>query len=262
MSMGYFYEDIAQRMRVHVGRDLTFPQHLHMQVELVCVTAGSVAMTIGNKRCPIGTGGVALVWPGAVHGFETMGGNRHAIVVADAALTGAYREVLTNFYCDHPFLPREAVHPDVVRCMEVLTDEGIAEPLRSAYLMVALGRITDALPLTRRRASGGRDALHSVLTYIYTHLHEALSLDSLSKALFLNRHTISKLFSEHVGCGFIDYVKALRVSMAENLLREGQLSVPEIVEKCGFGSERTFYRAFQAQRGVTPGQFLRRMEVR
>jgi transcriptional regulator GlxA family with amidase domain len=126
--------------------------------------------------------------------------------------------------------------------------------LRRAYLAVALGRIAEALTLERRPAPGGRDALHSVLTYISAHLSEPLTLDSLSKALFLNRHTISKLFSQRVGCGLNAYVNALRVSMAENLLREAQLGVAEIVEKCGFGSERTLYRAFQEQRGVTPGQ--------
>jgi transcriptional regulator GlxA family with amidase domain len=123
--------------------------------------------------------------------------------------------------------------------------------------MVALGRLTGALPLVRRPALGGRDALHNLLTYIHSHLSEPLTLDSLSRALFLNRHTISKLFSERVGCGLNAYVNAMRVSMAENLLREGQAGVAEIVEKCGFGSERTFYRAFQAQRGEAPGRLRR-----
>jgi AraC family transcriptional regulator len=153
------------------------------------------------------------------------------------------------------------VHPDVAHCLGALTGDGeIAEPLRRAYLSVALGRLTAALPLMRCPAPGGRDALHSLLTYIHSHLNEPLTLDSLSKALFLNRHTISKLFSQRVGCGLNAYVNALRVSMAENLLREAQAEVAEIVERCGFGSERTFYRAFQAQRGLTPGQLRKRIE--
>lgn len=262
MSIGYFYEDIAQRMRVHAGRNLTFPLHLHMQAELVLVTAGSTFVTIEEQKRLLSAGDVALVFPGSVHGYETAGESRHIIAIVDPALTGDYREILTNFRCADPFLSGEAVHPDVAHCLEALTGEGeTAEPLRSAYLAVALGRMTDALPLVDRRAPGGRDALHSLLNYISAHLSEPLTLNSLSRALFLNRYTISKLFSQRVGCGLNEYVNALRVSMAENLLREARADVSEIVEKCGFGSERTFYRAFQAQRGITPGQFRKHLEA-
>jgi len=262
LSMGYFYEDISQRLRVQPGRNLTFPLHLHIQAELICVTAGSIFVTIEAKRRLLEAGEAALVWPGAVHGYETAGESRHIIAIADPALTGDYREILTNFRCDDPFLFREMVHPDVKHCLEALTGDGkIAEPLRRAYLSVALGRLLDALPLQKRRAPGGRDALHGLLTYVNAHLNEPLSLDSLSRALFLNRYTISKLFSQRVGCGLNAYVNALRVSMAENLLREAQADIAEIVEKCGFGSERTFYRAFQAQRGMTPGQLRKIMEA-
>jgi anti-sigma factor ChrR (cupin superfamily) len=40
VSMGYFYEDNSQRMRVLAGRNLTFPLHLHMQAELVLIVEG------------------------------------------------------------------------------------------------------------------------------------------------------------------------------------------------------------------------------
>lgn len=255
MSMGYFYEDISQRMRVQAGRNLTFPLHLHMQAELIYVTAGSTFVNIEMKQRRLTAGEAVLVWPGSVHGYETADESRHIIAIVDTALTGDYREILTNFHCADPFISRDRVHPDVAHCLEALTGEDrMTEPLRSAYLSVVLGRLTEALPLERRRTTVGRDSLHSLLTYINAHLSEPLSLDSLSKALFLNRYTISKLFSQRVGCGLNAYVNALRVSMAENLLREARSDVTEIVERCGFGSERTFYRAFQAQRGMSPNQ--------
>ena len=263
MSMGYFYEDIAQRMRVHAGRNLTFPLHLHMQVELIYITAGSTLVNIEAKGRRLTAGEAALVWPGLVHGYETTDESRHIIAIVDTALTGDYREILTNFHCIDPFLSRDMVHPDVAHCLEALAGDGeMAEPLRRAYLSVALGRLTEALPLERRRPTGGRDSLHNLLTYISAHLSEPLSLGSLSKALFLNRYTISKLFSQRVGCGLNAYVNALRVSMAENLLREAQADVSEIVERCGFGSERTFYRAFQAQRGMSPNQLRKHIAGR
>jgi AraC-like DNA-binding protein len=39
------------------------------------------------------------------------------------------------------------------------------------------------------------------------------------------------------------------------MLADPDAGIPEIVEACGFESERTFYRAFRAQRGMTPKAF-------
>ncbi len=262
MSLGYFYEDIAHSARVFTGHNLTFPMHLHMQAELIYVPSGRTLVTIEGKARGLEAGEAALVWPGSVHGYDTQGESAHIIAIVDASVLGDYRLLLTDYACADPFLARAAVHPDVGHCLETLAKEAeISEPLRRAYLRVALGRVVDALTLVPRRAAGGPDALHSLLTYIGAHIAEPISLDSLSKALFLNRYTISKLFSERVGCGLHAYVNALRVSMAENLLLDTQMDLSQIAERCGFGSERTFYRAFSEIRGAAPGS-LRKVRGR
>jgi len=255
VSLGYFYEDISHSVRVFSGRNLTFPMHLHMQAELVYVSSGHTLVTIEGKARVLGAGEAAMVWPGSVHGYDTQGESAHIIAIVDASVLGDYQAFFTEYACADPFLPSAAVHPDVGHCLETLAKEAeIAEPLRRAYLRVAVGRVVDALTLVPRRAAGGPDALHSLLTYIGAHIAEPISLDSLSKALFLNRYTISKMFSERVGCSLHSYVNALRVSMAENLLRDTQMDISRIAERCGFGSERTFYRAFAEIRGVAPGR--------
>ena len=240
-------------MRASVGRSLTFPMHLHMQAELVCVTEGRITLTIEARKWPLEVGDAALIWPGCVHGYESIGESAHAFVIADLSLLPDFRDVLTNAHCPEPYLRHRDVHPDIPCSLQKLTEEQtLTEPLRRAYLNVAVGRILDALKLEPSRALGGRDALHSLLTYVGAHIAEPLSLDALSAALYLNKYTISKLFNERVGCGMNDYVNALRVSMAETLLRDTNGGIPQIAEQCGFGSERTFYRTFQAQRGVSP----------
>lgn len=256
ISSGYFYENNAQGMRASVGRSLTFPMHLHMQAELVCITEGRTAITIEAKRLTLEAGDAALVWPGCVHGYESIGESAHAFVIADLSLLPDFREVLTNAHCPEPYLRCRDVHPDIPASLFKLTEErNLTEPLRRAYLNVAFGRVLDALKLEPRRALGGRDALHNLLTYVGAHIAEPMSLKSLSHALYLNKYTISKLFNERVGCGMNDYVNALRISMAETLLRDTQDGIPQIAQQCGFGSERTFYRTFQAQRGVSPSAY-------
>ena len=100
----------------------------------------------GAKGRRLTAGEAALVWPGLVHGYETTDESRHIIAIVDTALTGDYREILTNFHCTDPFLSRDMVHPDVAHCLEALAGDGeMAEPLRRTYLSVALGRLTETL---------------------------------------------------------------------------------------------------------------------
>ena len=77
----------------------------------------------------------------------------------------------------------------------------------------------------------------------------------MARALFLNKYYISKLLSERVGCNLHTYLNALRINRAQGLLSDPALSLEDVMARCGYASERTFYRAFRAHTGLTPRQY-------
>ena len=77
----------------------------------------------------------------------------------------------------------------------------------------------------------------------------------LAQALNVSPFQLSRVFSERLHMGFNEYLNALRVDYARELLRETDLPITQLAFECGFESQRTFNRAFREQTGQSPRQF-------
>lgn len=260
MSDTFFYERHASAVRIAHGHNLSFYAHLHRQTEFYLQLEGIQEMTIDGQTRLLQPGDAALVLPNRVHSYQSQDNETHFIGIIDISAAGEFAPLLLSSSCPSPFLTADEVHPDVKRCFEALTD-GL-EPdsaLARAYISVILGRLTEALPLKPAAQSPGRDTARNLLLYITEHIAEPISLDILSKNLFINKYSISRIFSEQIGCSLHTYINALRVELAQNLLRDPSMNTSELIARCGFESERTFYRTFREHCGMTPRQYRQQM---
>jgi len=91
-----------------------------------------------------------------------------------------------------------------------------------------------------------------VLSYINDHYDENLSLDGLASHFFVSKYHLSHEFNRGVGVSVYRYIMLKRLLIAKQLLSEGQ-SPGEVYGKCGFGDYTTFFRAFKAEYGISPG---------
>ncbi len=256
MSNGVFYEINRQALRVYYGQNLTFYSHFHSSLELFYCLDGQTKVAVEDKEKILSPGEVAVIWPNHVHSYTAMSQTGYLIGIVDMSLIHEYAQLFTQHDCLQPYLNKEKVHPDVLHCLDTLArSPGMSELLRRAYLNVIAGRLLEQLPLGERKRALGSDALRDLMTFIDTHISEPISLEMLSKALYLNKYYISKLFSQRIGCSLRTYINAIRIDRACSLLVSPSATIPDILEACGFESERTFYRAFMALRGMTPKAF-------
>ena len=100
-------------------------------------------------------------------------------------------------------------------------------------------------------------ALKAIVNYCARNYTKDLSLSLLESELHISRYYISHLFSDKLQIGFNDYINSLRVSFACNYLKHSDRSVTEISDLVGFGTLRTFNRAFQKQIGRSPSEYRR-----
>jgi len=89
------------------------------------------------------------------------------------------------------------------------------------------------------------------------HFTEDLSLKSLAKELGMSTSVLTNLFSQSLNCSFTAYLNDLRLEYAKSLLRSDHYSIHEITQLCGFQSDRSFFRNFKQQNGLTPGEYRR-----
>jgi AraC family transcriptional activator FtrA len=79
--------------------------------------------------------------------------------------------------------------------------------------------------------------------------------------LGISRVTLNHRFQEKTGTSLSQYFAAKRDTAATTLLTESTLKTEDVAVKAGFGTPRTFHRAFARRFGVSPARY-RTMKIR
>jgi AraC-like DNA-binding protein len=99
------------------------------------------------------------------------------------------------------------------------------------------------------------DLIRQIKHYIDTHLHETISLDTLSEMAGLSTPYLSKQFKDILHVSFIDYLTNARMERARELLHTSDLSVTAISAQVGYSNLQYFSSRFKTKFGVTPSQY-------
>ena len=105
-----------------------------------------------------------------------------------------------------------------------------------------------------------RDSHSSMIVHEIQHrfeqnFHESFSLAELAADYHISQPYLSHLFKRITGCAPMEYLQACRLSVAKRYLVTTELSIKEIISRCGFSDESNFSRLFKAKNGVTPTEF-------
>ena len=97
------------------------------------------------------------------------------------------------------------------------------------------------------------ELVQKVLGYIAENLQQDISLDGLATEFFVSKYHLSHAFSREVGVSIYRYIMLRRLLMARQLLQEG-MPAGQVCTACGFSDYTSFYRAFRAEYGISPGK--------
>ncbi|WP_046173641.1 response regulator [Domibacillus indicus] len=99
-------------------------------------------------------------------------------------------------------------------------------------------------------------AVQTAVDYIDENYHDAqLSLQSVSDAVNVSSSYLSHLFSQETGKTFIEYVTAIRINKAKELLKSTHDKTYEIAHQVGYSDSHYFCRSFKKVTGLTTKQF-------
>jgi AraC family transcriptional regulator len=113
-------------------------------------------------------------------------------------------------------------------------------------------------PARRRDSTLPRGRLRAVVEYIEEHLDAGPTLEELAAVARLSPYYFARQFKRATGLPPHQYLLARRVERAQQLLREGDLSLAEVAACAGFSDQSQFSHHFKRLVGVTPGQFRTR----
>ncbi|MDL2217952.1 helix-turn-helix domain-containing protein [Christensenellaceae bacterium OttesenSCG-928-M15] len=97
--------------------------------------------------------------------------------------------------------------------------------------------------------------IQQAIEYIDRHYHEALSLEVLAKQLYISTPYLSRLFTQHVRMGFVEYVHKVRVEHAKKQLLDPRNRIADVAEGIGYSDAKYFSQVFKRETGLTPQQY-------
>ena len=100
-----------------------------------------------------------------------------------------------------------------------------------------------------------RKMIDDAIQFIYDHLREEVSLDTMAKKLYMNPAYLSRLFKDEVGITFTHFLMKARIEKAKELLTGSYLKIYEISDQVGYKNEKYFSRIFKDFEGITPNEY-------
>jgi YesN/AraC family two-component response regulator len=101
---------------------------------------------------------------------------------------------------------------------------------------------------------GAHKTVTDAITYIHQHYSERITLDCISKSIFANKYTLSRIFKKMTGQTVVGYVNGYRCKQATRLIREGY-RINESARLCGFSNMSFFTKAFKHYVGCLPSEY-------
>lgn len=113
------------------------------------------------------------------------------------------------------------------------------------------------LDFTERMCEIRKEAVISLhirkcIDYIYENLGNDLSVKALAEMVGLNPTYLSRLFSKETGISIKQFVREVKIDIAQSLLKYSDLSYLKISVSLGFSSQSAFITVFKQITGVTP----------
>ena len=85
--------------------------------------------------------------------------------------------------------------------------------------------------------------------------NEEYDVDALASDVYMSRSTLYRKIHSLTGQKPSIFIRTIRLKHAARLIKEGQHTITEISDMCGFSSLSYFSRSFKAQYGIQPGNY-------
>lgn len=266
--MYFHFEDKATPISVRTFEDLSPMPHLHHHLEVGLLQKGKARVFADDREADCFAGDIFLIFPNQIHFYRHLNEENPEgiLLIFSPELIPEFNECFAK---EIPLIPKaEAVgtDPALTSCMEELLrlEETPDIPykevrIRAELLLLFSGLLPKLFLSPAVRCD--TDALKAVIRYCSENYTRDISLQTLSDSLFISKYYISHLFGQRLKVSFSDYINALRVRRACELLKYGNLTITEVALAVGYNSTRSFDRCFKKFLNVSPKNYRFRKET-
>ncbi len=234
--------------------------HYHDAHELYYMVNGSTTYYIGDKIFRVQAGNFIFIPKGILHktDYEVDDNHERIIINFGDKLFGndlqELREELMDcrlIYIEKDKMPYFKELLDRMEA-ESARDDSYNSTLMHLYVKELLVQLCRHKYHYKPTLSGTDQAIYAISKYIRMHFHENITLGELSREFAMSESHLSRKFKAHTGIGINEYITYVRITNAERLLLETELSVTEVADRCGYSDSNYFSTVFKRIKGVSP----------
>lgn len=116
---------------------------------------------------------------------------------------------------------------------------------------------SNAYKIPQRSTSYAR--MEQIHRFIEDNYSEGITLNDISKHMFLSRRQINRIVKHNTGKTAKEYIDGIRLGHVKRALLQGDETVAWIADKCGFSSEYYLSQFFKRHTGMSPSQYRNAM---
>lgn len=236
---------------------LTFGPHLHKHLEIIYMVSGQTRANVDAEVCHVESGDLLVVFPNKVHSYADLEPNiKYILFYVDPYAVPEFAQSFLTMESTSALIKNASGNQRLDSLVRLLAEYKDfpgehRDLLTKGYLLAFCAEFMSMTELSYKKTEEN-PTMKSIVAYCSQNFTKELSLSVLEKELHLSKYYISHLFGDILNIKFTDYINSLRISEACRLLRTTDFSITDVASMSGFGTLRTFNRAFIKRMGESP----------
>jgi len=253
-----FFERKSHEIVVYSRTSLPYgPQHFHKHIEVFYVTGGEGQIYVEGTKYTVHENEAVIIFPNQIHGYEKGDWTNHIIVLISPDMIYGNIDFINKIPKYHPLTELDKnprIFSYISSVSQIYNENNPNSEIIIRGLMSAF--FSEIFENTEFISSPTNISLtQALLNYCINNYQKDITLEKLSKELYISKNYISQIFNQKLMISMPDYLNYLRVNYAKQLLRETNEAISIISTQCGFKSIRTFNYTFFKITSETPSEY-------
>ena len=229
----------------------------HSQIELYFVDEGEMEVFINDRRRILRGGEMSVALSYDAHGYSTPVFSKSSLLIIPPYVCDEFVSSVRNKKISDPFIRDRETVKKAKHYFDLLKSAKNEIELKG-YIYVILGIVRESLNFEESHEETDPELSSKLLFLINRNYKNDISLKFLAAELGYNENYLSSYFKSCFRTGIKQYINILRLKKALELIHEQKHNITYCAFESGFGSVRTFYRAFYKEFGCSPKEYLKK----
>lgn len=239
------------------------PLHYHKENELYFLLKGKTKYFVDNETFILNEGDLIIIPKYSLHSTDSetcLYNERLLISFNDNLYSQSVATCLQELFDDKIIhIPKENLTLIENMFYKIESEYQSNRINRDALIKLYISELICYLHRYRSSTSSDKqntdELIQQIAQYINLNFENEITLSGLSHIFGISKSYLSRRFKLSTGTCINEYINYVRISHAEQMLKNQKIPITEVAMRCGFNDSSYFASIFKKLKGITPYKF-------